>query len=248
MEPRLTPEKTKPANCARKARFHRLEALLRRAAHVLVGLGALLENREQHRLAVRVARGAQQLDRRKTAVLVGALQVEVRRDHRERGLDAGIRFLREGFLHERRHRRLGASGELLGRGGARFPVGGDQPQRGERAFELAPQAIVDHDVLAARRHGHHRGSGEGIGRRLAFHDQHLLAGRLHLAVGQGLEQHHGLRIVGSDQGRDRRDLLVALAKCEPRDGRGIERGERVGGEQAERQEGRAQHPGHGQGP
>ncbi len=207
---------------ARVACLDDLQTLLRGAADLLVGL-ALVGEREQQHLRVRVPRTREALDRLEARAAVGALQVHCRGDHLERRFDVGIGFLRERLANERQHGRRGAARKLLHRGGPHRPIRRHQLERRHRRLELAAQAIVHHDVLASFGQRSDCRPGDRVGRGLALDDDHPRAGDLHLAVGERLQEHRRALLARGEQRGDGGDLLVAVAARELRDHGGVER-------------------------
>jgi hypothetical protein len=146
--------------------------------------------------------------------VVGAFELERRLDDFQHRLDFGVGFLGQRFLEQRQHRVLGAAGEFFGGGKPDHAVRRNQLERGKRCRKFAAQAVVGVYVFAFGGQRVDFLPGQRVYALLAFDDQHLLAGRLQLSVGQGLQQGGRLGIAFGDQCCHGGDLLVALAESE----------------------------------
>ena len=187
-------------------------------AHLAVGLdevGALLfEERQEQRLGIRIARLRQRADRAEPRRLVGARELHRCLGQRQQRLDLGILLLRERALDHRQHVLVGAALQRLRRGEPRRAVRRDELQRRDCRGELAPDPVVEHDVVARFRQRVDLGAGREIDGRAVLDAKHRLARRLHFAVEQRLQQRQGVRVAGGNERRDGLDLLLVLAERE----------------------------------
>ena len=174
----------------------------------------VLDEREQQALGAGVVRARQFLHCGESFIAILGAQLKCRHDLLEHRLDRSIGLLTERFLHQRQHRRVSAAAKLFRSREAHFALRGNKLQCGQRASELAPQAVVDADVFLLGRNSRQLRARYCIGGGIAFDNQNSFAGSDKLTVGKRLQNDGGFVTAQGDKLRDGFNLLVAFAERE----------------------------------
>src|SRR6267142_3875979 len=174
--------------------------------------------------------------RREARGPVAALHLDRGRDPLEHPPDRLVGLACERLADERQRRLVGAVFQRLGGLEPRPAVRGHELEDPERRIDLAPQPVVDHDVLAILRQRRDLLAGDGVHAFVTGDDQHALAGRLHGSVGERLQQRLRPFVARRNERVHRRDLLVALAEGKLADRSGVERGRRTRGKAQRKQQ------------
>src|SRR5262249_29642503 len=146
-----------------------------------------------------------------------------------------VPFLAERSLHRRQYLLVRAVLKIARRGQAFRHAGREQPEGGERPFQIAAHAVVDRDFLQFAG-GSDWLSGDRIEQRAAFLDDDLLlASDRQPAVQQGAQDRDEVGITLGERFVDRFELCRSIAAGQLLDDRGVSGGRGGGSERRQRE-------------